>query len=155
MKDFTMTLLVDQTPEEVYDAVNNVRGWWSEAIEGGTDQLHDEFIYRYKDVHYSKQELIEMIPAKKVTWLVIDSSLNFIKDKKEWNGTRISFEISRQGDQTELRFTHHGLTPDVECYDACFGGWTHYLNKSLLPLITTGKGAPNKVEEIFEAEGKK
>lgn len=80
---FTTTFSVDQTPEEVLNAIKNARGWWSEEIEGGTGTLGDEFIYRYKDVHYCKAKLIEVIPGKKVVWLVLDNRFNFTEDESE------------------------------------------------------------------------
>jgi hypothetical protein len=143
MQNFTTTFTVDQTPQEVFAAINNVRGWWSGNIEGSTDKLGDEWTYRYKDLHYSKQRIVEAIPGRKIVWLVLDASLNFVEDKNEWNGTTITFEIARKGDKTEVRFTHVGLIPDFECYDACSSAWGSYVNGSLRDLITSGKGEPN------------
>ena len=65
-QNFTITVLADQSPREVFNAINNVRGWWSEEIEGGTEKINDEFTYHYKDVHRCKMGLIEVVPDKKV-----------------------------------------------------------------------------------------
>jgi uncharacterized protein YndB with AHSA1/START domain len=148
MKDqsLTLTFSVDQSPEQVFDAVNNVRAWWSGAIDGETDRLGAEFTYRYKDMHRSTQKITEFVRAKKVVWHVADAELNFVKDRNEWNGTDIVFEIARKGGKTELRFTHVGLVPAFECYGGCSGAWGFYVGDSLRSLITTGKGAPNKEE---------
>jgi hypothetical protein len=146
-QNYTTTFTVDQTPEEAFAAINDVRGWWSGNIEGSTNKLGDEWTYRYKDIHYSKQKITELIPGKKVVWHVLDSYLNFIEDKTEWNDTRITFEIARKGDKTKVRFSHLGLTPEVECYDACTNAWGGYVNSGLRNLITRGKGQPNRKEE--------
>ena len=138
--DFTTILLVDQTPKEVFDAINHVRGWWQGEIKGSTDKLNDEFTYEMGEVHYSKQKLVEVIPGKKVVWLVTDSRLNFTKDKSEWTGTKISFEISEINNKTQLRFTHLGLVPANECYGNCSTAWSQLIQHSLFSLITTGKG---------------
>jgi hypothetical protein len=139
-KGFSTAILVDQSPKEVFNAVNNVRGWWQGVIEGSTAKLNDEFSYRMEEIHFSKQRLVEVIPDKKVVWLVTESRLNFVKKKSEWTGTKISFEISKQGSKTELRFTHLGLVPEFECYGGCSNAWSQLIGQSLLSLITTGKG---------------
>jgi hypothetical protein len=145
-KNYTTTLTVDQSPAEVFAAINNVRGWWSGEIDGPTDRLGAEFTYRYQDLHRSMQTITEWMPGKKVVWHVKDAAINFVKDKAEWNGTDIVFEIAAKGDKTELRFTHVGLRPAIECYGKCAGAWGFYIHDSLRSLITTGKGDPNNKE---------
>ena len=143
---FTTTFSVDQTPEEAFNAIGNVRGWWSEGIEGSTGTLGDEFTYRYKDAHYCKLKLIEVIPGKKVVWLVLDNRFSFTEDPSEWKDTKITFDVSKKGGATEVRFTHVGLVPDYECYGVCSNAWGSYINGSLRSLITTGRGRPNPKE---------
>lgn len=141
--DFTTTLLVDKTPKEAFNAINNVTGWWTEDLEGSSQKLNDEFTVRFfDDIQVTTQKVVELIPDKKVVWLVTKSKLDFVKDKDEWTGTKISFEIAEKDNKTEIRFTHLGLVPEVECYKDCFRGWTHYLNGSLFELLTKGKGKP-------------
>ena len=148
--DFMTTILVDQTPEEVFNAINNPRAWWSEEIEGGTSKLNDEFKYHYKDVHICKMRLTEVIPNKKVVWDVLENYFSFIKDENEWSGNKIIFEISKAGDKTQIHFTHQGLVPTYECFDICKDSWNNYINVSLRNLITTGKGQPNPKDEVRE-----
>ena len=143
-QDFTAAISVEKTPEEAFDPINYVRAWWSGNIEGGSEKLGDEFTYRYKDVHFCKIKIAELIPGKKVVWHVLDNRFDFTKDKNEWKGTDIVFEVSKKGNKTEIRFTHRGLVPEYECFDVCSNGWGSYIKGSLRSLITTGKGQPNQ-----------
>lgn len=145
-ENYNTTILVDQKPEQVYSAINNVRGWWSEEIEGPTDKLNKEWFYHYKDIHLCKIRVVELVPNERVVWEVIENHFSFIKDQREWVGNKIIFSIMPEGNKTKLTFTQEGLTSFDECYDVCRDGWNNYINNSLYKLITTGKGEPNPRE---------
>lgn len=150
--NFTTSFEVDQSPAEVFNAVTNVRGWWSEDIEGNTAKLNDEFDYHYKDAHRAKMKLIEVVPEKKVVWQVLSNYFDFTNDKNEWTGNKIIFEITRNDNKTRLQFTQEGLTPAYECYNICHDAWSNYIKNSLRSLITTGKGQPNPKEGGYNEE---
>lgn len=139
-QDFITTIVVEQTPEQVFNAINGPQNWWSGEITGNSSKLNDEFTYRYKEFHFSKQRIVEIIPDRKVVWLVTESQINYTEDKKEWTGTKMIFEIAEQGSKTQLRFTHQGLIPQIECFDSCSNAWSQLIQQGLFSLITTGKG---------------
>jgi hypothetical protein len=142
-QSYTTSFTVDQSPEEVFKAVTNVRGWWSEGIQGGTEKQDDEFVFEVPGVHFSRQKLVEVIPGERVVWLITEATMTFIRQKDEWVGTKIIFDITKDGDKTKLTFTHEGLVPHIECYKFCMPAWEQYIDGSLFKLVTTGRGTPN------------
>jgi uncharacterized protein YndB with AHSA1/START domain len=147
-QSYTTTLTVDRAPDEVFTAINDVRGWWSQEVEGRTDEVGARFRYRGHDEadtveHLATIEVVELVPGRRVVWKVLDNFMSFIDDQTEWKGTEIRFEISPTGNGgTEVRFTHAGLVPAYECFDVCRNAWDFYVLDSLERLITAGRGAP-------------
>ena len=140
-KSFTATIEVASSPEDVFHRINDVSKWWSKDFEGSSTKLNDEFVICHPGAHYTKQQLIEVVPGKKVVWLVTDSNLSWLeKDKHEWTTTKMVFEITSKGDKTVLHFTHEGLVPGKECYARCQEGWSMVLKEGLFNFITAGKG---------------
>jgi hypothetical protein len=138
--DYSAAITVDKTPGEVFDSIKSVSKWWSKDFEGNSAELNDEFVISHPGRHYSKQKLVELIPGKKVVWLVTDSKLNWLeKDQEEWTNTKMIFEITSKGDKTLLDFTHEGLVPEKECYARCEQGWNMVIKERLFEFITDGK----------------
>ncbi|RKT55185.1 SRPBCC family protein [Saccharothrix australiensis] len=145
---FTTAFVVDGTPGDAFAAITDVRGWWSEDVEGRTDQAGAEFTYRYGDVHHCRIRVTETVPDRRVSWVVVDNHFEFTEDQTEWTGTTISFTIGEAEGGTEVRFTHHGLLPAHECFEVCSTAWGFYVNDSLRNLIATGAGKPNPRGEL-------
>ena len=140
-QDYNATIVVKSTPAEAFKQVNRVSAWWTENLEGSSENQGDVFTAHFGDTFVSFT-ITELIPDKKVVWLVTDCHLPWLSDKKEWKGTSVSIEISGEKDATKINFTHIGLVPGIECYDGCERGWNQYFKDSLFKLITEGKGLP-------------
>jgi hypothetical protein len=54
---FTASFVVDRAPEDVFERIVDVRSWWTGDIEGSSVQVGDEFTYRFKDFHVSRQRV--------------------------------------------------------------------------------------------------
>ena len=141
-QDFSCGFVSERSPETIYAAILDVRGWWSRNIEGPTDALGEAWTYHNEPMHMSRQRTVELVPGKRVVWDVEDGLLSFLQNPAEWVGDRIVFEITPEGTGHRLTFTQHGLTPDKQCYDICDNSWSGYIMGSLRGLVETGQGAP-------------
>ena len=151
-QDFSRTFVVDASTDEAFAAVTDVRGWWSGTIHGETRKLGDVFTYEVPDVHRCTMTLTDLSPGERVVWHVSDSWIGFVDgDTAEWDGTDMVFDISETGAGTQVRFTHVGLEPQVECFEMCSSGWSTYI-ASLRDLIVTGEGDPIRQHDTIDPE---
>jgi len=146
-QNFTTTILVEQTPAEVFNAINKPQAWWSDSITGSPDKLNEEWNYNFGDNHITKLKTIELTQNEKVVWLVLENHFKNAKDQSEWVGNKIVFEISKVDDKTKVTFTQIGLVPTCDCYKSCDWAWTGFVQKSLYSLIKTGNGQLNWYQE--------
>ncbi len=131
-QDFTYSFESSKSTETIFETLLDVRKWWfgvyEETITGKSKKVNDEFNFKAGGgVHDTTQKLVELIPNKKIAWLVTASNLTFLKKPGEWLNTKFYFELAKAGSKTKITFTHEGLTPSIECYKDCSGGWTQYL----------------------------
>ncbi len=151
-QSFTTRFTVTRDPAAVFEAINDVRGWWSGAIEGETDKVGESFRYHFQDLHRCVIRVDELVPGRRVAWTITDNHFSFTEDPGEWIGTRLVFEITPLDGGAQVAFTHAGLLPTLECYGACADGWHTYIDGSLRELIETGRGLPNAGEAISGSE---
>ncbi len=139
--DYHTSIKVNATTQEVFDTINNVAGWWSENLEGNSEKLGEEFTVHFGETNITSK-VTELVPGKRIVWLVTGGYKHWLKNKQEWHGTTMVWEIIEENNATKISFTHLGLVPGIECYDGCENAWNGYIKSSLYKLITEGKGKP-------------
>ena len=140
-QDFTATFSVDQTPEQVFAAINDVRSWWTGEIEGRTDTLGAEFTYRYKDIHRTTHKITELVPGKRVVWHVTASHLSLVREQAASGTGPTSSSTSRAratGPRCASR-TSASRRPSSATI-GCSRAWSFFITDSLKKRIATGNG---------------
>jgi hypothetical protein len=140
-QNYQSSIAADFTPSEAFESIGRVNEWWSKNIEGSAEKLNDVFTVHFGET-FVTFKVTESIPGKKIAWHVTDCFLPWLKDKTEWNGTTVMFEISALGHNTQVTMTHIGLVPEIECFEGCKLGWDKYFKGSLFKLLTEHAGVP-------------
>ena len=133
--------------DEAIKKISNVPEWWGVTFTGNSEKQNDKFSVKMSGDSFFNFTVEELTRGKRIVWLVTDCNMPWYTDKKEWTNPKLIFDLKEINGGTEITFTHEGLTPDVECYNDCAPGWTHWIKTSLFSYLTTGKGvfrAPTK-----------
>lgn len=140
-KSYTTTIEVAKPRHDVFKCITaDIARWWGgQDLEGDSTKLNDEFVINHPGTHYSRQKLVEIVPDKKIVWLITESTMSWLKDPAEWVNTKLIFDITSKGDTTVLHFTHEGLTPGKQCHARCSEGWDTVIKDYLFNFITHGK----------------
>jgi hypothetical protein len=140
-QDIQCGIEVPVSATQAYDAIARVSDWWAKDFTGSARNLGNAFTVRWGET-FVDFKIAEAIPGRRVVWQVVNCHLHSFENQTEWNGTSVVWEISQANGKTNITLTHHGLTPDVGCYNMCQKGWSQYVEQSLLQLLSSGKGLP-------------
>jgi uncharacterized protein YndB with AHSA1/START domain len=141
MADILHRVGIKSSLDEVYQALTTREGlaaWWTNNTKGENkvgESLQFRFSVDGAEIGGFDMQVLELDPAKRVRWQVIDGPA-------EWIDTRISWELKQEGDYAVVLFKHQGWKEPVEFMHHCSTKWAIFL-MSLKSLLETGKGAPN------------
>jgi hypothetical protein len=148
--DFKKTINVKTSNEKVFKAITtDVNKWWGNVDNKMANKIGSEFSVFFEENTEWRFVISELREFSHVTWKCIYANHSFsgLKGiKEEWLNSEIIFVCKVQKDNmVQLSFTHKGLTPDLNCYEICNAGWTHFIVNSLKQYLETGTGTPNLV----------
>ncbi len=83
--------------------------------------------------------LDKLEPPREMRWACVEQHDGNLAEPDEWLGTTLSFRFCDEGDETRLDFVHHGIVPELDCFEACEGGWNFFLRRSLRQLVELGR----------------
>jgi hypothetical protein len=144
--DFNSSISAKISASDAIKKISNRTEWWGVTFAGKSQKQNDRFTVKMGADSFFDFAITELIPRRKVVWSVTDCYMPWYSNKKEWANTRIIFDLSENNGVTDLKFTHEGLTPDIDCYKDCERGWTHWIQISLFSYLTNGLG-------IFDKDG--
>ena len=136
MADILHRVGIKSSPDEVYKALTTREGlaaWWTNNTQGESN-VGGVLQFRFGNGGFD-MKVLELDPAKRVLWQVVDGP-------KEWIGTKVSWELRQESDYAIVLFKHEDWKEPVEFMHHCSTKWGLFL-MSLKSLVETGKGAPD------------
>ena len=136
MPDILHKVAVKASPNDTAKALTTLpglAGWWTTDTQGNCN-VGGVIKFRFEPRGFFDMKVLELDPGNRVLWQVVDGPA-------EWIGTKVRFDLKREGDWTIILFKHQDWKESVEFMHHCSTKWAMFL-MSMKSLVETGKGAP-------------
>ncbi|MDF1697945.1 MAG: hypothetical protein P1U56_19010 [Saprospiraceae bacterium] len=127
-----------------YALAKQVDQWWGK-VDNSISKIGDEFSIYFGETEW-RFKIIEYVPFEKITWHCIKATHihgDLIDIEEEWLNSKMYWKILDRNGETEISFSHIGLTPALNCFDVCRKGWDFFISTSLKNYLDSGKGNPH------------
>jgi hypothetical protein len=117
MPDIKHAIQIDASPAAVFPLVGTADGfkeWWAADVTEDRAAASVELGFFNRSTIYRLRSNSIAAPLR-AHWLC-DSG-------KEWNGTRLLFDLADQNGRTQLRFTHAGWSAETDYFISCNTTW--------------------------------
>jgi uncharacterized protein YndB with AHSA1/START domain len=136
MVDILHKVGIKSSPLGVYNALatrEGLCGWWTKDTQWD-GKVGSVISFRFGDRGFIDVKVLELDPAKRVLWQVVDGPA-------DWIGRKISFDLVLEDDFVLVFFKHQGWKEPNEFMHHCSTKWALFL-MSAKSLVETGAGAP-------------
>lgn len=137
MVDILHRVGIKSSLDEVYRALTTREGlaaWWANDTQGKGNAVGEVLQFRFGAGGFD-MKILELQPARRVLWQVVDGP-------EEWIGTKVDWDLKQEGDYVVILFKHQDWKEPVEFMHHCSTKWAIFL-MSLKSLLETGKGTPD------------
>jgi uncharacterized protein YndB with AHSA1/START domain len=141
MVDILHRVGIKASSKDVYKALatrDGLAAWWTTDTQGQSEvggNIKFRFTAEGRDIGGFEMKVLELRPAERVLWQVVDGP-------PEWIGTKVQFDLKQDDDYAIVLFKHEDWKEPGEFMHHCSTKWALFL-MSLKALVETGKGAPS------------
>lgn len=148
--NYIASITVSASTDQCFNAITKqMNQWWTETAEGDLTKVGDtvKAIFPPAFGHWTFKATV-LDRGARIEIVCIDAH-HYVEGKskeieQEWLGTRIVWEFASVGEKTKITLTHHGLTPQLNCWDICLNGWNYFFKVSLMDFLNGKMASPHK-----------
>jgi uncharacterized protein YndB with AHSA1/START domain len=141
MADIKHQIGIEGSPDAVFALITSGKGlaqWWAEDVFEDSDSVVSLGFFGRTTVYRLRRQ--EAVSHSRAVWKC--------ETGKEWEGTRLVFELTTSGKQTIVRFAHEGWQGETDYFRSCNTTWGELMFRLKAAAEGKGKGPLFRAKDL-------